>query len=181
MISPIYCRTLAAYNQWINQRLYEVCAQISDQERKADRGAFFKSIHSTLNHLLDSDRIWLDRFLGQPSAGKAIGKELYSSFEALRQHREATDRDIVAWAATLSERWLAEPFEYTSNVDGKARILPTWVLVAHMFNHQTHHRGQLTTLLSQLGCDYGATDLPWLPHPPWADGANFSDGLIARD
>lgn len=169
MISPTYCHILAAYNQWINRRLYEVCAQIPDKERKADRGAFFKSIHSTLNHLLDSDRIWLDRFLGQPAAGKTIGEELYSSFEALRQHREALDQAIVAWTTTLSELWLSEPFQYTSNVDGQTRTVPTWILVTHLFNHQTHHRGQLTTLLSQLGYDYGATDLPWLPQPPWAD------------
>jgi len=73
------------------------------------------------------------------------------------------DDEIVAWAQTLSEDWLQSPSTYTSSVDGKTRTLPTWVLVVHMFNHQTHHRGQLTTLLKQLGVDPGITDIPWLP------------------
>lgn len=91
-----------------------------------------------------------------------IGEELYSDFNDLRQQREMTDQEIFAWSKSLSQDWLEKPFEFTSNLDKKTRILPTWVLVAHMFNHQTHHRGQLTTLLTQLGHDPGITDLPWL-------------------
>lgn len=167
MITPEYCRTLAAYNQWMNRQLYEACAQLPDEVRNQDLGAFFQSIHGTLNHLLDSDRIWLDRFLGLPLSPKKIGKNLHEDFEVLRHQRTLMDQEILDWATALTAEWLQRPFNYTSNVDGRARALPTWVLVTHLFNHQTHHRGQLTTLLSQLGCNYGPTDIPWLPNPPW--------------
>ena len=154
---------MARYNAWMNGKLYALCAALPDDERKRDRGAFFKSIHGTLNHLLFGDRVWLGRFVGQPYTGVPIGAELYADFGALRAERETMDRRIVAWAATLTPGWLASPFTYTSNVDRKTRTLPAWVLVQQMFNHQTHHRGQLTTLLSQLGIDPGITDLPWMP------------------
>ena len=157
-----YYETMAEYNQWMNQKLYAICAEIPDEKRKENLGAFFKSIHGILNHLLYGDRAWMGRFSGQPFAGK-IGQELYSNFDVLRQERELMDIQIIEWSKQLSPEWLDQTFEYTSNVDGKTRILPTWVLVTHMFNHQTHHRGQLTTLLSQLGYDPGITDLPWLP------------------
>jgi len=162
MIDGDYCQTMATYNQWMNQKLYAICAEIPDVERKRDRGAFFKSIHGTLDHLLYGDRAWLGRFTNQPFATKGIGQELHSDFAELRQDRETCDREIIVWAETVSQSWLEQSFEYTSNVDGKTRVLPTWVLVTHLFNHQTHHRGQLTTLLSQLGYDPGVTDLPWL-------------------
>jgi uncharacterized damage-inducible protein DinB len=163
MIDPSYCQLMAQYNQWMNQKLYAICAEIPDEERKQDRGAFFKSIHGTLNHLLEGDRIWVGRFTGKPLSSRKLGEELYSDFEQLRQEREQFDQEILDWAKTLSAEWLAQPFEYTSKVDGKTRTLPTWVLVTHLFNHQTHHRGQLTTLLSQMGHDPDVTDLPWLP------------------
>ncbi|MBF2027197.1 MAG: damage-inducible protein DinB [Oscillatoriales cyanobacterium C42_A2020_001] len=164
MIDRVYCQTMAQYNQWMNQNLYAVCAKLSDEERKRDRGAFFKSIHGTLNHLLYGDRVWLGRFIEQPFVVTAIGQELYSDFDELRQEREITDDAILSWAIEIQASWLEQPFEYTSNVDQQSRVLPTWVLVTHLFNHQTHHRGQLTTLLSQTGFDPGITDLPWLPY-----------------
>jgi len=164
MIDHNYCQTMAAYNQWMNQRLYQVCATISDEERKRDRGAFFQSIHGTLNHLLYGDRAWLGRFTNNPFSTNVIGQELYSSFDDLRQQRELTDQDILIWSQPVTQDWLQQPFTYTSNVDGMTRTLPTWILVTHLFNHQTHHRGQITTLLSQQQLDPGVTDLPWLPN-----------------
>lgn len=163
MIDSNYYQIMASYNQWMNQKLYAICTKISDAERKKDCGAFFKSIHGTLNHLLYGDRAWMGRFIEKSVSVRVIGQELYSDFDQLREQRNLTDHQIVEWSNNLSKEWLEKPFEYTSNVDGKTRILPTWVLVVHMFNHQTHHRGQLTTLLSQLGYDSGVTDLPWLP------------------
>jgi len=163
MIDRAYCQTMASYNQWMNQKLYALCAGLSDAERKQDRGAFFRSIHGTLNHILYGDRVWLLRFEREPLPPINLAQELYSDFEALWQARKKMDQFLLDWAEALSEEWLALPFEYTSGIDGKTRVLPTWVLVTHLFNHQTHHRGQLTTLLSQLGHDPGVTDLPWLP------------------
>lgn len=162
MIDSNYCRTMANYNHWMNQKLYEVCAVITDTDRKKDCGAFFKSIHGTLNHLLYGDRAWMGRFVQKPFSVK-VGQQLCTNFDELHEQRNMTDLEIIEWSNNISKEWLEKPFEYTSNVDGKTRILPAWILVIHMFNHQTHHRGQLTTLLSQLGYNPGITDLPWLP------------------
>lgn len=159
---PGHYALMARYNRWMNEKLYAVCADISDAERKKDRGAFFKSIHGTLNHLLYGDVVWMARFRNEPVPAVIIA-ELHAEFGALRAARAAMDRDILDWAAALMPEWLASPFRYTSNVDRKVRTMPAWTLVAHLFNHQTHHRGQLTTLIMQCGIDPGVTDIPFLP------------------
>lgn len=163
MIDAAYCAVMADYNQWMNRSLYAVCAAMPDADRRKDCGVFFGSVHDTLNHLLYGDRSWLGRFTGEPFAVTVIGQELYADFEELRAQREATDTRIIEWAGALMSDWLRAPFTYTSNVDNRTRTLPAWLLVTHLFNHQTHHRGQLTILLSQLGYDAPLTDLPWLP------------------
>lgn len=162
MYSGNYYRLMAEYNRWMNGKLYAVCTGIPDERRQADLGAFFKSIHGTLNHILWGDRTWLRRFTGQPSAAGPIGQDLYADFGELRAEREKTDVFMLDWAANLQESWLAQPFEYTST-DGKVRRGPAWVFVTQLFNHQTHHRGQVTTLVKQLGYEPGATDIPWVP------------------
>lgn len=163
MLNQAYCQTMAAYNQWINQKIYAICEGLPEDLRTRDMGAFFKSIHGTLNHLLYGDLVWLHRFTQQPLDGLTLGEDLYSDFAVLQRQRAKTDQVLIAWADAVTEGWLEQPFEYTSQVDNKLRVLPTWVLVTHLFNHQTHHRGQLTTLLTQLGHDPGVTDLLWLP------------------
>jgi len=155
--------TMARYNRWMNEKIYAVCSQISDADRKKDMGAFFKSIHGTLNHLLLGDRAWLGRFTGRPFKVNYLNDELYADFEELKRERAKTDEDLIDWIASLTEERLAEDFTYTSGVDGVTRTFPLWAAVAHVFNHQAHHRGQITTLIKQLGIDPGITDLPWLP------------------
>ena len=91
------------------------------------------------------------------------GIDHFHEFRELRAAKEKRDDEIVVWARTLTEDYLNAPYNYLSNVDMKTRILPTWVFATHMFNHQTHHRGQLTTLMKQLGYEPGITDIPWLP------------------
>jgi uncharacterized damage-inducible protein DinB len=162
MLSPEHCALMARYNRWMNQKLHALCADLSDEERKRDRGAFFKSIHGTLNHLLFGDIVWMARFQQRKGPDRIIA-ELHADFRELRAAREAMDMRILEWSATLTQQWLAAPFSFTSNVDRKRRTMPAWVLVAHLFNHQTHHRGQLTTLIFQCGIDPGITDLPFLP------------------
>ena len=162
-MTPLAARTMAQYNQWMNERLYECCARIPDEERKRDVGAFFKSIHGTLNHLLLGDKIWLGRFLGKPFAVSSLSEELYADFAELRRERVATDKMISGWAQSLTVQGLSEDLRYTSTVNPKPRRYPLWFAAAHFFNHQTHHRGQLTTLLAQRKIDPGVTDLVWLP------------------
>lgn len=156
-------RTMAAYNRWMNEKLYAVCAELTDDERKADVGAFFRSVHGTLNHLLLGDRVWLGRFIGEPFTVSRLDQELYAVFEELRAERTKTDAAIERWAAGLTDEVLARKIEYKSIFKPQPLTDDLWLCVTHFFNHQTHHRGQLTTLLAQAGKDYGVTDLMWMP------------------
>ncbi len=154
---------MAEYNQWMNSRLYALCETLSEQELHKDRGAFFKSIYGTLNHITYGDLAFLSRFTGNPAVVPELGADLFGNFGQLGCERMALDTRLLEWSETLSPAWLAELLTYTSKVDGHVRTLPQWVLVTHMFNHQTHHRGQITTLLSQMGLDIGSTDIPFMP------------------
>ena len=158
-----FCVLMARYNQWMNERLYAVCLEMSDAERKLDRGAFFGSIHTSLNHILYGDTSFMARFRGEPTNVPPIGEDLYADFDALAEARRDMDAAILDWAGSLSNAWLQQDLTYKSAVDGKTRTRANWVLVTHMFNHQTHHRGQVTTLLSQMGLDMGSTDIPFMP------------------
>lgn len=162
-MDPLTAQTMARYNRWMNERLYDCCSQLSDEERKQDVRAFFKSIHGTLNHLLLGDRVWFGRFTGKHFAITSLAQELYSDFRQLRAERALTDTAIIDWARSLTAEHFASVLSYTSTVNPKPRRYPFWFAVTHFFNHQTHHRGQLTTLLSQRGLDPGITDLIWLP------------------
>ncbi len=168
MISIQHTQLMAQYNRWMNSKLYAACEGLSDAERKADRGAFFKSIHSTLNHLLWGDVMWIGRFTQGTALAKdypkmAIGSDLHADWAALKAARIAMDADIDAWAAALRSEWLAGDFTWYSGLTKSTRTKPAWLLVTHLFNHQTHHRGQVTTLLSQQGIDPGETDLMLMP------------------
>ena len=96
-----YATAMAAYNRWMNERLYAVCAEIPDAERKRDRGAFFKSIHGTLNHILVGDKLWLGRFLDEPFPVESLDQELYADFDALRAERERTDAVVIEFVGDL--------------------------------------------------------------------------------
>lgn len=163
MINRSYVQLMAQYSDWMNQKLYDCCAQLDDGQRREDLGAFFGSIHLTLNHLLHGDRMFLSRFEGRDEAFAPLGTDLFPNFDDLRRERQATDQHMLSWADNLRESWLSETLTYKSMSDGKTRTIEHWVLVTHLFNHGTHHRGQITTLLSQLGLDVGATDIPFMP------------------
>lgn len=156
-------RTLAAYNRWMNGRVYETCAQLTVEQLMRDVGGFFKSIHGTLNHLLLADRIWMGRFTGAPISVTSLNEELYADFVELRKAREEEDARIEAWVGQLTKENLAGDLSYVSQVNPQPRRYPLWLAVTHFFNHQTHHRGQVTTMLSQFGIDPGVTDLIWMP------------------
>ena len=163
MIDTAYCQLMADYNQWMNDKLYRACASLPEQELQADKGAFFKSIYLTLNHIAYSDLAFLSRFTGEPAQVPPIGKDLFGGFQALSVQRQLLDARLCVWSKSLTAEWLAQTLTYVSKVDGQQRTAPHWVLVTHVFNHQTHHRGQLTTILTQQGIDVGSTDLPFMP------------------
>jgi len=165
MMSPEWLAASARYNRWMNDKLYGLAGTLSDEARKRDRGAFFKSIHGTLNHLLLADRVWLARFKGVavedgfmgPGAIRSLDQELYANFEDLRRERSITDDELSAWISGVTPERLSAPLVYLRR--GQKLETPLWWAVAHVFNHQTHHRGQVTTLLTQEGHDLGVTDL----------------------
>ena len=101
-------QTMAAYNRWMNEKLYAACAELSDEERKLDRHAFFKSIHGTLNHILLADRVWFGRFIGKPFPMRSLDQELYADFADLRAERGSTDQDIEGWTQGLTDEQLAD-------------------------------------------------------------------------
>lgn len=158
-----HARAMARYNTWMNERLYAACSQLSEEQRKRDVGAFFKSIHGTLNHILLADRIWMGRFQGAAYPFNSLRDELYADFDELRGARISEDARICRWVEALTTADLGRELAYVSAVNPKPRRYPLWFAVSHFFNHQTHHRGQVTALLSQFGVDPGVTDLIWLP------------------
>ena len=165
---------MASYNASMNIKLYAAAATLPKDVLAADKGAFFGSILGTLNHIVAGDTIWLRRFMNHPSdfaslkamtgipvpAGLAY---IYSEhLDSLLELRVRLDAIIEALAAELSDGDLLQPLSYR-NSRGDCRK-NFGALLLHLFNHQTHHRGQASTLLSQSGVDIGVTDLlEWIP------------------
>jgi uncharacterized damage-inducible protein DinB len=161
MITPGYARTMAAYNEVMNRQLYTAAAQLTDAQRKADRGAFWKSIHGTLVHILWGDGQWMSRFGDWPKPPTPIKESagMIEDFESLRALRIKADADIVVWAAGLDQAWFDQDLVWFSGALQKELRMKRGFLVAHFFNHQTHHRGQAHALLTAQGLKTGDTDL----------------------
>ena len=173
LVQPAHATLMAQYNAWMNTKLYEAAATLAPEALSAERGAFFGSILGTLNHIVVGDTLWLKRFAthpAQPAALEALevvrqlpnplglDEVLFTDLTALRQRRTLLDEAISAWVAALTAEDLAANLDY-ANTKGMAQTKPLGSLLLHFFNHQTHHRGQATTLLSQAGVDVGETDL----------------------
>ncbi len=166
MISRDYIMTMAAYNQWQNDNLYGSAGQLSDEERRADRGAFFGSIHATLSHLLWGDKVWLSRFgAGGEARQQSIADSVAEAaqWDELVRERGELDRQIIAWAAGFDETALAGDLTWYSGAVGRNVSKPLGLLITHFFNHQTHHRGQVHAMLTAGGQRPGDTDLPFKP------------------
>ena len=150
-----YFHQLALYNAWANRRIYAAAAELTDGERKAKRPSFFGSIHATLNHILVGDRVWLSRLLARPLGRiaskpddiKALDQELYADFHELQAARISEDERIIAVIDSYTEADLADDLVYR-NMAGQDKRTPMTQVLAHVFNHQTHHRGQIHGLLS---------------------------------
>jgi uncharacterized damage-inducible protein DinB len=141
----------AGYNAWANRRLYDAAARLSDAEYRADRGAFFKSMHGTLNHLLATDYIWMKRFTGSGEAPDRLDAIMHGTLDELRIAREAEDRRIVQWIGGLTEERLAGTIRYRRVSSPEAFEQELMPALDHWFNHQTHHRGQAHMILTGLG------------------------------
>jgi uncharacterized damage-inducible protein DinB len=144
-------RMFARYNGWANRRIYTAAAALSDADYRADRGAFFGSVHGTLNHLLAADRIWMRRFTGAGDAPNRLDAILFEEFLPLQAAREAEDARITAWIDGLSETDLKGLLRYRTMTNPTPIEQPLAPALAHFFNHQTHHRGQVHGLLTAIG------------------------------
>lgn len=164
-----HIKLMAEYNEWMNARLFEAAATLPPAVLSADKGAFFGSLYGTLNHIMLGDTIWLKRFSAHPRLHAALDPvrampmpatydEREGDFALLRQRRAWLDALIRNWAGELEEADLGYVLKY-NNLKGTPFSRPFSALVMHLFNHQTHHRGQATALLSQAGVDMGSTDL----------------------
>jgi uncharacterized damage-inducible protein DinB len=140
----------AGYNAWCNELLYAAAAKLTDADYRADRGAFFRSMHGTLNHLLVGDRIWMRRFTGKGEVPASLDATLYDDFASLRAARIAEDAGISRYVESLSEDDLGHKIRYrtlSNPADIEQVLAPA---LDHFFNHQTHHRGQAHALLSSV-------------------------------
>ena len=149
----------ARYNAWANGRLYEAAAGLPDAQYRADRGAAFKSLHGTLNHLLTADRIWLKRFTGEGEAPDQLDAILFERLADLAAAREAEDRRLIAFVGGLDEARLAGTIRYRRVSSPEEFEQPLALALAHLFNHQTHHRGQAHTILTGLTGEAPPLDL----------------------
>jgi uncharacterized damage-inducible protein DinB len=145
----------ARYNQWANRRLYDAAAMLNDAEYRADRGAFFKSMHGTLNHILTADWVWMHRFTGEGPSPTRLDQINHEQLADLRAAREVEDRRIIAYIDGLSDGALAGTIRYRRVSTPEEFVQPLAPALAHFFNHQTHHRGQAHSIL----CSFGRRDL----------------------
>lgn len=162
---------MAFYNQWMNAKVYDAARKLTTAELIAERGAFFGSIFGTLNHVVVADTIWLKRFATHPASSaralavmidlptpERLDQVMFDDLEGLKAHRRWLDTVIINWVGALTDEDLSTTLSYhnTKGVASKRRYSS---LIFHFFNHQTHHRGQMSTLFSQAGVDIGVTDL----------------------
>jgi uncharacterized damage-inducible protein DinB len=161
MITPSYVQTMAAYNAEMNRRLYAAAARLSDAERRQPRGAFWGSIHGTLNHILWGDLQWMARFAdwSKPAQGMKQSPELHDDFAVLTAERFKTDERLSAWAKGVEPAWLDGELVWFSMGANREFRQSRGLLLAHLFNHQTHHRGQAHAMLTAAGQQTGDTDL----------------------
>lgn len=165
MITREWMVMMARYNAWQNKIQYGLAAGLGDARRREDLGTFFKSIHGTLNHILWADQMWLSRFDACPPArlpGIAESVDLFEVWDDLSAERERFDRLISAWAAGIDPSDLQGDLTWFSAAVGREVTKPRAVLLTHLFNHQTHHRGQVNAMLTRSGLNPGSTDLPFM-------------------
>jgi uncharacterized damage-inducible protein DinB len=162
MITPEYSRTMAAYNTEMNRRTYLAALRLTDEERRADRGVFWGSIHGTLSHILWADGMWLSRFGAseKPEAVLADSDRFVDHYDDLWTQRQQLDRIMLEWAGRLTSADLAADLTWFSAAAGHEITKHRSLVIMHIFNHQTHHRGQVHALITRAGERTGDTDLP---------------------
>ncbi len=161
-------RTFARYNSWMNGKLLTECSKLPDEARKQPLSIPFQSLHGVWNHLLVADNLWLSRFQKTllPFEFRGLDIELFADWEQLCAARSALDRRTEQFAGSLTSEQLEGELSWTPATNPTPRQTPFALALAHFWNHQTHHRGQITGVMELLGLDCGVTDLLALPDAP---------------
>lgn len=162
MIDDVYVKKMALYNRWQNNSIYAAADSLDDNLRREDRGAVFKSIHQTLSHLLWGDQIWMHRFADLPpplvsSVNESV--DMVSDWEVLKERRTSMDAKILDWSNQVENVFLTGELSWYSGSQKRDIVAPTALLITHMFNHQTHHRGQVHAMITAAGAQPEDTDL----------------------
>jgi len=164
MITPQYVQTMASYSQWQHEQLLNRCDQLASHELNQDRGMFFGSILHTLNHIIHID-LALHQLIHTQQFGNFDPRGLpFPDYTQFKRERQAFDQQLQAEAATLEQPWLDETLKIWSDRLQRHRHLPRSLFYVQLFNHQTHHRSQVTSEFHKLGIDYGNTDVPFNPY-----------------
>ena len=181
-MTPEFTQLMAGYNQWMNLRLYQAASSLGADQLHQDQGAFFGSVFGTLQHIAVADTIWLLRFATHPAGfasltplqngpkPTALNQPLFAHWSELQAYRQNLDAMMLAWSQEIQTAHITQPLHYV-NMAGMKQCKALGPLLTHFFNHQTHHRGQASTLLHQFGVDVGVTDLLALI-PDAVDAAN---------
>lgn len=170
MITNEYIHEMATYTRWQNDNIYECCEEIGPEERKRDRRMFFGSIHNTLDHICVVNRSILTFLDGILPERNPLGHAVWPDWEELKSVRLDQDNLLLKGGREWTKDWLAGKTTKCDPQGDDLPAIPRWVMVVQLFNHQTHHRSQVSSVLHSMGVDYGATDLPWRP------GAGFFAG-----
>jgi uncharacterized damage-inducible protein DinB len=153
---------MATYNAWANVRLYRMAGQLSDEQYRRDVSAYFKSLHGTLNHLLAADRIWLRRLTGTGVVPTRLDAILYEDLSGLTEARRAEDERLVSFVENQTNEQLDAAIEYRT-LNGAPQQQKLREVLAHLFNHQTHHRGQAHAILTALDVkEPDSLDVLWM-------------------
>lgn len=165
MILPAFVVKMARYNAWRNEDLLRAADALDDAARDRNLGAFFGSIRGTMSHLLWGDQLWMSRLAdAEPPPCRLSGSAaLHRDWRALKAARREMDAAIENWAAAVAPDWLAGYLRWFSGATGREMVKPRALCVAHFFNHQTHHRGQIHAMLTASGAVVGETDLIFMP------------------
>ncbi|WP_231119090.1 DinB family protein [Rhodovulum sp. MB263] len=165
MVTAGWCRLMARYNRWQNRAMMEAVAGLDAAERMAARGAHWGSIQGTMAHLLWADHVWMSRLDGweAPHVRLEDSAGFVADWSEYRSKRQITDARISRWAQGLSEPGLAGDLAWYSGAAGREMVVPRAICIVHMFNHQTHHRGQIHAMLTAAGVLTAPTDLFLMP------------------
>jgi uncharacterized damage-inducible protein DinB len=156
-MTPEEICTLYEYDAWANRRLLEVAAGLTPEQFTRDLGSSFPSVRDTLVHIMGAQRVWLERWQGRTPAGLPKAEE-YPSVESIRARWNEVEGHLLNFVRGLTPQQIAEVREYRTLASGVVRN-PLWQALQHLVNHGTYHRGQVTTMLRQLGAGTVSTDL----------------------